>query len=243
MEFAKTPLPIPPKVGPLQRPLSMKVMKHDGWARDAEDVRRRYRHLAAIYPIFEVLLGLPLGARSKTADRLGLAEGARVLEVGCGTGRNLPHLVKRVGRSGRVYGVDVTPEMIEVANRTCAKEEWSNVVLIEGDAEQVELPEPIDAVLFSLCYGVIPNHFAALRNVWRQLRPGGRVVVLDGTLGAGNGWDVLRPLITSFSRRTVLGNPAKRPWEDLREIAGNVAKEELWPGIYYICWATRNTGV
>src|SRR5215472_10375480 len=69
-------------------------------------IRKRYDRLAPIYPLFEILFALPWGIRARAVRRLGLQRGDRVLEVGCGTGRNFPHLVRAVGRTGHVYGVD-----------------------------------------------------------------------------------------------------------------------------------------
>ena len=213
-----------------------------GWAEDTEAVRRRYRHLAEIYRAFEPILWLPRGIRQMAVDRLGLVPGGRVLEVGCGTGRNLPFLVRAVGPSGRVYGVDVTAEMLAVARRSVAEHRWQNVVLIEGDAERAELPEPVDAALFSLSYGVIPRHREVLETVWGRTRPGGRIVVLDARIPEGGFGEVLRPVATALSRRTVLGDPDKRPWEDLGRLAPVVHTERVWPGIYYLCWADRSDG-
>src|SRR5215813_977290 len=72
-----------------------------GLSRDLETVRRRYRWLAPIYPFFELVFLLPRGIRNKAVERLGLTAEDTVLEVGCGTGRNLPHLVAAVGAKGR----------------------------------------------------------------------------------------------------------------------------------------------
>jgi len=208
-------------------------------AGSTDGVRSRYRRLAAIYPLLEPFLWLPGGIRARAVRRLSLHPGSRVLEVGCGTGRNLSLLASAVGTTGRVYGVDVTPEMLAVARATVRREGWTNVVLLEGDAETLELPEPVDAVLFSLSYTVIPRHRAVLERTWKQLKPGGRVVVLDGGVPDGGLGDVLRPLELAISRRTVLGHPERRPWDDLRTLSADVHEERVWPGIYYVCWTDR----
>ena len=65
------------------------------WAHyDSPFVRRRYDRLARFFVLFEWLFLLPRGIRRKTVARLELKPGGRVLEVGCGTGRNLAHLVE-----------------------------------------------------------------------------------------------------------------------------------------------------
>ena len=67
---------------------------------DSPFIRRRYNRLAKFFVFFELLFLLPRGIRAKAVSRLELKPDARVLEVGCGTGRNLAHLVQAVGEQG-----------------------------------------------------------------------------------------------------------------------------------------------
>jgi ubiquinone/menaquinone biosynthesis C-methylase UbiE len=81
--------------------------------RELDFIRRRYNRLAPIYPVFNLVFFLPFGIRARAVARLELREGDKALEVGCGTGRNLPYLVKAVGTAGEVFGVDCCEGMIE----------------------------------------------------------------------------------------------------------------------------------
>ena len=206
---------------------------------DAEFVRRRFNRVAAIYPIFDVLLWLPPGACAEAVRRLELVPGARVLEVGCGTGRNLARLVQAVGPSGHVYGADLSEGMLARAKKRCARHGWPNVTLLHSDASAYTLPESVEGVLFSLSYSVIPHHREALRRAWSYLRPGGHVVILDGKLMPGAAGKFFRPLVLLTMKATVLGNPDKRPWEDLREFTDRVQVTEIALGTYFICRGTR----
>src|SRR2546430_13051735 len=136
---------------------------------DSPFVRRRYNRLAKFFVLFEWLFLLPRGIRGKAVSRLELKPGARVLEVGCGTGRNLAHLVQAVGEQGHVYGVDLSEGMLEKARELSANAEWRNVTLIQSDATAYTLPELVDGVIFSLSYAVIPQHREALRRAWEHL--------------------------------------------------------------------------
>jgi ubiquinone/menaquinone biosynthesis C-methylase UbiE len=206
---------------------------------DPQFVRRRYNRLAPIYVFFEWLFWLPRGIRPRAVKRLDLKPGDRVLEVGCGTGRNLPHLSRAVGPDGRVYGIDISEGMLAKARASCEKNERTNVTLIRSDASEYELPEPVDGAIFSLSYAVMRDRKSALRHAWNQLKPGGRIVMLDAkTLSGFVGRKTYR-LLSLILRLTVLGNPDLNELDDVRELAGQVEVENLQFGTYFIARATK----
>ena len=79
-----------------------------------------------------------------------LHAGERALEIGCGTGIALAYLSDTVGPGGRVYGVDLSPGMLQRARTRCTSECRRNVALYECDAADFVAPEPLDGVLFCL---------------------------------------------------------------------------------------------
>jgi demethylmenaquinone methyltransferase/2-methoxy-6-polyprenyl-1,4-benzoquinol methylase len=202
---------------------------------DRGAVSARYDRLARFIPFFEWLLFLPADFRRNAVARLGLEPGDRVLEIGCGTGRNFPHLREAVGPSGRIYGVDLSAGMLARTKELCALESWSNVELVEGDAADYAAPEPLDGVLFGLSYNTMPHHLAVLRHAWNQLKPGGRLVIMDAKLPPGIGGKLVLPFSVWLMKRTMLGNPYIRPWEDLARLTQDFEMEEFMFGSYYIC--------
>ena len=206
---------------------------------DKSFVRRRYNRLAKFFILFEWLFLLPRSIRGKAVSQLELKRGGRVLEVGCGTGRNLALLLEAVGAEGQVYGVDLSEGMLAKAKELCARREWHNVELMRADAADYVLPEPVDGAIFSLSYAVIPHHKDALRHAWKQLRPGGYLVIMDAKLPSGILGRLLHPFVVWTSRLTVLGNPDVRPWDELLELTGDVEYEEAQFGTYYICRARK----
>jgi ubiquinone/menaquinone biosynthesis C-methylase UbiE len=196
---------------------------------------RRYDRIAGLIPFFEWLFFLPSGLRRNAVDRLNLRPGDSILEVGCGTGRNLPFLRNAVGPTGRVYGVDLSSGMLSKAHTLVARHRWDNIKLSQGDAVDYIAPEPLDGVLFSLSYNTMPHHLAVLRHVWDQLRPGGSLVIMDAKPPPGRGGEFILPFSVWLMKQTVLGNPYIRPWTHLANLTDEFEMEEFLFGSYYIC--------
>lgn len=107
-------------------------------------------------------------------EDLGLRAGEDLLDVACGTGIVARLAKERLGETGRVVGVDVSPLMLEVARRVAPDIEWR-----EGDAGALPLRdrEQFDVVVSQQGLQFFPDRPAAIRQLRRALRPGGRVAV------------------------------------------------------------------
>jgi SAM-dependent methyltransferase len=81
---------------------------------DHDLICQRYNRIAALIPFFEYAFFIPSGLRKRAVDQLKLRKGDRVLEVGCGTGRNFPFPRDAVGSKGRIYGVDLSEGMLRI---------------------------------------------------------------------------------------------------------------------------------
>jgi ubiquinone/menaquinone biosynthesis C-methylase UbiE len=202
---------------------------------DPDFVRQRYDRLADIIPFFDWLFFIPAGLRKHAVDRLSLKHGDCVLDVGCGTGRNFPFLREAIGPTGRIYGVDLSAGMLRNARKLRDRHDWTNIHLTEGDAADYVAPEPLDGVLFSLSYNTMPHHLTVLRRIWKQLRPGGRLVIMDSKLPPGLGGKLLLPFSLWMMRHTLLGNPYIRPWEQHAQLVDDFEMEEFLFASYYVC--------
>jgi ubiquinone/menaquinone biosynthesis C-methylase UbiE len=206
---------------------------------DRGAVSRRYDRVADFIPLFDRLYFVPRNLRKNAARALGVSRGDCVLDVGCGTGRNFPHLREAVGPSGRIYGIDISRGMLHKAQQVRDDNGWRNITLTECDAAEYVAPKPLDAVLFSLSFNTMPHHRAVLRNVWNQLRPGGRLVIMDAKVPPGLGGRLILPVSLWLMKHTMLGNPLIHPWEVLGEIAEDVEMSESMFSSYYICSTTK----
>jgi len=197
-------------------------------------VTARYDRLARWYRFAGPLILLAPGFRRKAVERLGLKHGDTVLEVGCGTGRNLALLREAVGTDGVVIGVDASGGMLAQARQLVRRHGWKNVRLIQRDAAGLDLEDQVDAVFFSLSYSVLHDRATVLQKAWEALRPGGRLVVMDAGLPENRLGRLLAPFGEAIA--TVFpGDPYSRPWEDLTALSDTVDTERFQMGIYFIC--------
>ena len=207
---------------------------------DRDFITQRYDRLADVIALFDWLFFLPSGLRKHAVDRLSLQRGDCVLEVGCGSGSNFPFLREAIGATGRIYGVDLSAGMLRKARKLSDRHHWTNIHLTEDDAANYVAPEPLDSVLFSLSYNTMPHHLTVLHQAWSLLRPGGRLVIMDAKLPPGLGGELVRPFGVWLMKRTMLGNPFIKPWNDLAAIADTFAMEEFLFGSWYVCWGTKS---
>jgi ubiquinone/menaquinone biosynthesis C-methylase UbiE len=122
------------------------------------------------------LLRPGLGA-GRLHDALVPRPGEHILEVGPGTGHYTLPVAEWIGPGGRLDAFDVQPEMLRQVERRATARGLSNVVTREGDARSLPYDDgTFDAVFMVTVLGEIPDQDAALREVARVLRPGGRAV-------------------------------------------------------------------
>ena len=192
----------------------------------------RYRAHA---PGYDASAARTMALRRRTVARLALQPGETVLDVACGTGLSLPLLHQGVGETGRIIGVELSPDMLALARERCAREGWRNVTLIESAMESAEIPGPVDAVLFNFTHDVLRSP-RALERIFAVARPGARVAVAGMKLAPW--WmapaNVLvraqaRPYMTTFEGLA-------RPWDLLERHLAGFERESVLFGTGYIGW-------
>ena len=148
---------------------SFKLRDAHSYAESAEAYDRHVRRLAA-----------PLAKHVCALARL--RPGQSVLDVGTGTGIAAGPAADLVGEHGHVLGIDLSPEMIEVARRHVEGSRDGRVEFRTMDAERLELPAAsVDAVVCLCAILHFPDLYAALGEMKRVTRPGGRIVVSYGS--------------------------------------------------------------
>ncbi|MEM1129843.1 MAG: class I SAM-dependent methyltransferase [Pseudomonadota bacterium] len=193
-----------------------------------------YRHQRFIYDLSRkyFLLG-----RDHTIEALDVPAGGTVLEVACGTGRNLKRIAK-AWPGAQLFGFDISQEMLRTAEGSLTKAGLGDrVKLAQGDACDFD-PQALfgvphfDRIVLSYCLSMIPDWEGALREATRHVPSGGQVAVVDFGMQEGlPKWfaGILSAWLAKFhvSRRATLANAVTTVAE---EIGGTVQVTDLYRG-------------
>jgi len=179
---------------------------------------------------------LGLGCGNPTA-LASLKEGERVLDLGSGAGFDCFLAAKKVGKQGKVIGVDMTPEMLDKARRNATKGKYTNVEFRLGEIENLPVADnSVDIIISNCVINLAPNKKRVFEEAFRVLTPNGRLMVSDIVL--------LKPLPESVQKNVeayagcIAGAEIKDKYLDLMRQAGfaevTVLDEKVYPLEYII---------
>lgn len=174
-----------------------------------------------------------MSLRRRAIKLLELQPGDVVLDVGAGTGLSYALLRAGVGDAGRVLAFEQSPDMFDLAQQRVAGAGWRNVWHCGASAEQVQLPEPADAVLFNYVHDITRSP-AALTNLLRQLKPGARVAMAGMKFFPW--WTGPLNLLPWLKNRTYNVRPADlwQPWDLVQAHCASFRRWSTQGGMGYV---------
>ncbi len=203
----------------------------------SSEVRTMYDRMAPFYDVIARPYGWFGSKRlaEGAIEELRLRPGNTVVDLGTGTGRDLPDLAAAVGPTGRVVGVDLSPGMLERAQLRVEGLGLDNVVLIEADMSTFDLPAGVDGVVSSYALEMLPDYDGVIARLVGQVRPGGRVV-LNGLRHPDRWPELVVRVGSALSRPFGVSDAYRshRPWEAIERHTVDVIYDEAMAGAVYL---------
>ena len=153
----------------------------------------------------------------------GLREGMRVLDVGCGTGGVSLAAARIVGPNGHVLGVDMNAEVLETARMNATASGMRTIRFEHRVLPDVELPEPVDALVGRLILMHLDDPVAVVKELTRSLRPGGLVTFQEVNISRARAVPEV-PLVTTCREWICAGQRAAGSDPDMGERLGRVLR-------------------
>ena len=139
--------------------------------------------------------------RKKAIDSLNLTKNSRVIDVGCGTGLNFKFIENHLDDGGRLVGVDLSPKMLQVAERRAARHNWKNIHLVNVNASGYEPEGSFDAAISTFALEVMPGYQNAINRIFNLLKARGRFAVMGGVLNPKMPYRILNPALRWLGKK------------------------------------------
>ncbi len=191
-----------------------------------ETIRHRYNRIAPIYNLLDAVMEARMFKKERTA-LVQQASGA-ILEVGVGTGKNLPHYHK----DADLYGIDFSPRMLAKAEHI-ARDLNTSVHLLEMDVQALAFADnSFDCVVTTCVFCSVPDPIKGLAEIHRVLKPGGQLLMLEHVRSDGAVKGKLMDWLNFIPVHLYGANINRRTLDNLHEAGFNrIESSNAWSDI------------
>jgi len=175
--------------------------------------------------------------RKKTVEYLELSENDTIVEIGCGTGLNFPILLNKIGKDGKIIGLDISVDMLAEAKKKIKIFNWNNVSVHEQNAMEFDYKN-VSGVVSTLAFTLIPEYEELIIKISKELPKNKKFVIMDLKLSKNLPFWMMKLLVV-FARPfgVTLDLANKKPYESMQKHFDNIKMKEYFFGILYICTA------
>jgi demethylmenaquinone methyltransferase/2-methoxy-6-polyprenyl-1,4-benzoquinol methylase len=191
-----------------------------------------------------ILAGVEKPLRTLATARLDASGTATVLDLGSGTGPNVPYLRSELDSDGQIVELEFSQAMIRTAReRLEDTSSAAGVAFVRGDARRLGIAtESVDGVLATLLLSALPDYEQVVTEVYRVLKPGRRFVLLDGRPFQRGPLRMVNPLVVSILRQLTNWYPSSAILETVRQTFDEVTVESFNAGALYLATARKRPG-
>jgi len=178
--------------------------------------------------------------RKCAIESLNACKGGKIIDLCCGTGLNFPLIMKKVGKTGKITGVDITDAMLKKAKERVVKNKWKNITLVHSDAAKYKFPAKADGVVTTLALTLSPEYDEVIKNAHTTLRKGGRFVILDFKMPEGPA-KMLAPFLIFLTKPYGIKRElaSRHPWESIKRYFRNLHMREFYMGFLYVAYGEK----
>ncbi|HFS85433.1 MAG TPA: methyltransferase domain-containing protein, partial [Epsilonproteobacteria bacterium] len=198
--------------------LAQNPQKDFGWDKGLENAKAHDYNEAWIEALPEEVWEYcaAVGNPFKDAD---IKEGDTVLDLGCGAGVDVLVAQLHTGKSGKVYGVDITPKMVEVASSHAQIAGFENIEILEGSFDSVALPDKsVDVVISNGAINLTSCKASVFEEIYRVLKPNGKIYFADMI-------EISEPNCGNIDQGSCCAADGEEDWANC--VAGTMREEEL----------------
>lgn len=201
-----------------------------------ERAREKYRRHA---PWYDTVAAPLLGSayQREAVSLLRLRPGDVVVDVACGTGSNFALIEQGIGDTGRLIGIDLSPEMLERARGRVVSHGWSNVTLINAPAEEARIDQSVDAFLFSFAHDVLQSP-DALGNLFQHAAPATRIAACGIKWAPPWNFPLNFFIFQLAQQYHTVDQGLSEPWRHLRAFSSDLEVGFRAFETVYVAWGT-----